>query len=82
MPICLTFHDVGAEKDITREVDLSPVGRVHKRLWWKEAMLMGAFYSVYTFTRNQFGSDIVNGDRKSTRLNSSHTDISRMPSSA
>mgnify|MGYP003342996283 CR=1 FL=1 len=25
---------------------------------------------------------IVNGDRKSTRLNSSHTDISRMPSSA
>ena len=23
-----------------------------------------------------------NGDRKSTRLNSSHTDISRMPSSA
>ena len=24
----------------------------------------------------------VNGDRKSTRLNSSHTDISRMPSSA
>ena len=52
---------MGAEKDITREVDLSPVGRVHKRLWWKEAMLMGAFYSVYTFTRNQFGSDIVNG---------------------
>ena len=25
---------------------------------------------------------IINGDRKSTRLNSSHTDISRMPSSA
>ena len=25
---------------------------------------------------------LVNGDRKSTRLNSSHTDISRMPSSA
>ena len=28
------------------------------------------------------GSRIINGDRKSTRLNSSHTDISRMPSSA
>ena len=26
--------------------------------------------------------DKVDGDRKSTRLNSSHTDISRMPSSA
>ena len=26
--------------------------------------------------------DCANGDRKSTRLNSSHTDISRMPSSA
>ena len=26
--------------------------------------------------------DYVGGDRKSTRLNSSHTDISRMPSSA
>ena len=25
---------------------------------------------------------LANGDRKSTRLNSSHTDISRMPSSA
>ena len=30
-----------------------------------------------------FGIDaIAPGDRKSTRLNSSHTDISRMPSSA
>ena len=29
--------------------------------------------------KEQFGSDL---DRKSTRLNSSHTDISRMPSSA
>ena len=28
------------------------------------------------------GSAIGWGDRKSTRLNSSHTDISRMPSSA
>ena len=29
-----------------------------------------------------FGSGLVEQDRKSTRLNSSHTDISRMPSSA
>ena len=29
-----------------------------------------------------FSADALLGDRKSTRLNSSHTDISRMPSSA
>ena len=40
------------------------------------------------FLSKQLGKQIVNdnrggaGDRKSTRLNSSHTDISRMPSSA
>ena len=28
------------------------------------------------------GWTLIEGDRKSTRLNSSHTDISRMPSSA
>ena len=33
-------------------------------------------YKVYTYLRD------VLKDRKSTRLNSSHTDISRMPSSA
>ena len=30
----------------------------------------------------KFGSPLITKDRKSTRLNSSHTDISRMPSSA
>ena len=30
----------------------------------------------------QMGQDAAHQDRKSTRLNSSHTDISRMPSSA
>ena len=29
-----------------------------------------------------FGAEFVDKDRKSTRLNSSHTDIARMPSSA
>ena len=31
---------------------------------------------------DQYHTDLAGGDRKSTRLNSSHTDISRMPSSA
>ena len=30
----------------------------------------------------KFGAQLIVRDRKSTRLNSSHTDISRMPSSA
>ena len=44
---------------------------------------------IYEITRRDFKpySALIeeinrNGDRKSTRLNSSHTDISRMPSSA
>ena len=32
--------------------------------------------------RVDYVADLGDGDRKSTRLNSSHTDISRMPSSA
>ena len=35
--------------------------RQHKTLWWKEASLFGLFYAVYTFTRNQFGSDYIDG---------------------
>ena len=40
----------------------------------EENQLLGAFKPGDVF--------IVSKDRKSTRLNSSHTDISRMPSSA
>ena len=52
---------VGQGRDDTGSVKLSPVGRVHQRRWWKETLIIGVFYSIYTFTRNQFGSDIVNG---------------------
>ena len=34
------------------------------------------------FGRQKGHTELYRGDRKSTRLNSSHTDISRMPSSA
>ena len=37
---------------------------------------------IPTATAEQLGTSDTNPDRKSTRLNSSHTDISRMPSSA
>ena len=42
-------------------------------------------WNIYTFVLSDFtltGSPDLTTDRKSTRLNSSHTDISRMPSSA
>ena len=51
--------------------------------------LMGAFAEdaarEYQFTReaqDEYAIESLSRDRKSTRLNSSHTDISRMPSSA
>lgn len=30
--------------------------REHRTRWWKEALIMGIFYALYTATRNQFGS--------------------------
>lgn len=35
--------------------------RHHKTLWWKEALIILAFYSVYTMIRNQFGSALIKG---------------------
>ena len=42
---------------------------------------IGSSNALYTFMISA-ADNSGNGDRKSTRLNSSHTDISRMPSSA
>ena len=45
--------------------------------------IMFAAFAAYAFTFIQFpGKDVLFIDRKSTRLNSSHTLASRMPSSA
>jgi len=39
------------------EAEALPAVAVQKRLyWWKEVLLIGVFYAVYTFTRNRFGS--------------------------
>lgn len=32
------------------------VAREHRTRWWKEALIMAAFYAIYTATRNRFGS--------------------------
>ena len=36
--------------------------REHRTWWWKEILIMGAFYFVYSLTRNRFGSIRVKGD--------------------
>ena len=33
----------------------------HRMVWWKEAIIITIFYSVYTSIRNQFGSTLVEG---------------------
>ena len=37
------------------------VPRHHRTLWWKEVLIIGAFYASYTLIRNQFGSALVRG---------------------
>ena len=38
-----------------------PADFEHRMVWWKEALIISAFYSVYTLIRNQFGSTLVKG---------------------
>ena len=53
--------------------------------WWKPTLILGiiflSFFSIMTVKRNSVWQD-PEKDRKSTRLNSSHILLSRMPSSA
>ncbi len=36
--------------------------REHRTIWWKEAIIVGAFYAVYSWTRNLFGSNKIAAD--------------------
>ncbi|NBR98933.1 MAG: phosphatase PAP2 family protein [Actinobacteria bacterium] len=38
-----------------------PADFEHRMVWWKEAIIISVFYSVYTSIRNQFGSTLVEG---------------------
>ncbi len=38
------------------------VPRLHRTLWWKEALIVAVFYTTYTLIRNRFGSAFVNGE--------------------
>jgi len=43
------------------EVNLVPE-REHRLHWWKEALIVAIFYGIYTWTRNQFGSQQIAAD--------------------
>lgn len=36
--------------------------RHHQTFWWKEALIVAAFYAVYSWTRNLFGSNEIAAD--------------------
>jgi len=44
--------------------------RQHRTWWWKEILIMGAFYFIYSLTRNRFGSIRIQGlDRPENAFN-------------
>ena len=36
--------------------------REHRMHWWKEALIVAVFYGIYSWTRNQFGSNAIAAD--------------------
>ena len=67
--ICAAFEAIEADYGGKQHAELPP-GKFERKSWQRPRDPEGP----------NAGQD--RGDRKSTRLNSSHTDISRMPSSA
>lgn len=44
------------------EATSAPDRSRYRTLWWKEALIMGVFYLVYSWSRNQFGSAQIAAD--------------------
>lgn len=47
---------------MSTDLDDAPLERRHRVYWWKEASIVFAFYLVYSWIRNQFGSAIIAQD--------------------
>jgi len=47
-------EEIAVEVSPREQADLPQ--RVHRTYWWKEALIMGVFYLVYSWSRNLFGS--------------------------
>ena len=86
-PLVVIGHEPGGQLSITTEVENFPgfpegvQGPDLVANMQKQAERFGAEYIYGTVTAADLSQRPFK-DRKSTRLNSSHTDISRMPSSA
>lgn len=52
--------------------------RVHRLHWWKEALIVAAFYLVYSWIRNRFGSNQIAADGVSEAAFHNAEDIIRI----
>ena len=81
----LYFHEDGSCEELPSTI-VKPYYEPEDRSRWTVAFVarrMGAFAIVEKGAAERDPMDLDgSGDRKSTRLNSSHTTVSRMPSSA
>ena len=67
---CVTSRDLSFEnRRLANKVGSMQVAetstapeRQHRVYWWKEAIIVGVFYAVYSWTRNQFGSNKIAAD--------------------
>ena len=76
-------YEVVSLKEIGCDVDIPETGNTLEENALQKAQYVYDHYHVSCFA-DDTGLEVeaLDGDRKSTRLNSSHTDSSRMPSSA
>ena len=71
------IHNLSRLGDLANEL-ATPPGGIHRRLTKLSFEILGDPFQPFIYGQTNYPLQ----DRKSTRLNSSHTDISRMPSSA
>jgi hypothetical protein len=49
--------------EVMQVADRAPApAREHRVFWWKEALIVSVFYAIYSWTRNQFGSNEIAAD--------------------
>ena len=46
-------EEIAVQVSPTEQADLPQ--RAHRTYWWKEALIMGVFYQIYSWSRKLFG---------------------------
>ena len=77
----IVFPGINRERDMARTLKLVS-GRAPAMVWHADTALPAGTDLVVVPGGFSYGDYLRCGDRKSTRLNSSHRSLSRMPSSA